>query len=126
MSSVVEVKDEGYAFIRMSGIPDIEELKKTVDHVLAANQALSTKFRSIKYLVDVKEVEEIPHENFLFGLKGFKNVDFDKCAFLGLDDKQKAMLDLMVTLTGKGSKMRYFEHKADAVDWLNSSQNAHQ
>lgn len=118
MPTKVKIHDEGYAELRLEGEPSVAEMHESIKEVLESNQILSTKFQRIYYLVDVEEVKEIKKADFDFTLKSFRNIDFDKAAFIGLDNKQQAVLDLITVLTGTDSKVRYFTAREEALEWF--------
>jgi hypothetical protein len=71
-------------------------------------------------LLDIEGIEEISGgaRRNLMAFISREPYLFEKLAFFGPTAKNKVMAKFIITASGKGNSVRYFENEEDSINWL--------
>ncbi len=95
--------------------PMVDEV--VVDVLGIANE-LASRTRNIVGFADVTTLTKVNMGAMKAGVRGISAVNFDKLAILGRPDTDKASVNWVIRMSGKGDRVQYFTKKTQAIDWL--------
>ena len=120
----VILNDEGIIEIQVVGGQDVASVMamgEKVKHLAASQRAAQ---ESVLVLDDILAMGEVPPDARKMVVDLGKTTDYDRLAMLGKGGILRIGANLMLSATGRGDKVKYFDDRAQAVAWLKGPRGA--
>lgn len=114
----VVLNDDGIIEIQVVGGQDLASVTAMGEKVkhLAASQRMAQQ--PVLVLDDILAMGDVPPDARKLVVELGKTTDYDRLAMLGRGGILRIGANLMLSATGKGEKVKYFDNREQAVAWL--------
>jgi hypothetical protein len=118
MKNEVFVNSDGIIEIKVVGdqtVSSVEDMGKAIE---ACIEELQTASKPVLLLDDLLEMGTVPPEARKIVVELGKKLNYEKLAFVGRSDLLRFGSNLILQAIGKGSKLKYFDDREEAIEWL--------
>lgn len=111
-------KRRGIVELVWRGNQTAENIAQAIKESLAYNAVLEKAGKPVLSLNDVSLLGSSDYTGRSVALKGMRAIRFERLALFGASLFWKQILKFLVAASGKGSRIKHFDHKSDATRWL--------
>lgn len=97
-----------------------QTVKNTGDDVNLLLKRLKRQGKKILILADISQIGNISLPARQVGLGLIQELEYDKLAIYGADFMTGSIVKVIVSVSGRSYKIRSFDSKPEAVEWLKS------
>lgn len=109
---------DGFIYNVYEGDQSISRLKKAKAELLVLVAIVRKKHKPVLILTDIRNLGKVNLSARTFAVEFVKTVDFDKVAIFGNPLAVAHLVNFIITASGMGFKMKYFDNAEDARQWL--------
>lgn len=100
------------------GDQTLAKFEKTIKELQQLGDKLRTEDKRVLVLTDITKLGRVPTNVRQRGLELIRNMRYDKVAIFGGEGVSMQIAKLLVKVSMMDYKIKIFENKKDALDWL--------
>lgn len=112
------IGDDGLLHNVYVGDQTVATLKKIHLEIIALTARLRASGKPIYVLTDITKLGSINLQARMYAVEIIKSVDFDRVAIYGNPGAIEKIINFIITASGRGFKMKYFNNEKEARKWL--------
>ena len=94
------------------------DFRKVATQVQEYADQLSTAGKKVLVINDVTKIGNVAKEVQQLSFRTVRDLDFEKMAAFGMPKSLQEFANVVVTLAGKGQRIKFFEARPEAESWL--------
>lgn len=119
MENRVFLGEKGFIEVHVVGDQTEESVQEMGDEIISLLDALRAQHKQVLILDDITAMKDVTKEGRQRVVSLAKTLDYDKAAMLGTNNTLLRLgTNLMLRATGRGAKVKYFDKRKDAINWL--------
>lgn len=118
--NVVFVRGDGIIYKAYRGDQNSDTIRRLREKTEQLAQGLRAKRKSVLILVDLSKLGKTTLSARKEEIEFIRSLDFDKAAVFGENFLTRSLVRIIVVLSGREYKIKFFDSESQAVDWLGS------
>lgn len=118
MSNILHIREGGIIYKAYVGDQDAYSIRKLWKDLAGLVSQMKQQAHPVLVLVDLSKLGKATLSARKTELELIKNVDFDRAAVFGVSLFNRNLAKVLVTASGRGYKIKFFNGEKEAIEWL--------